>query len=68
MLCSMTIVSDLAAAVERLGQTLESMGIPRMPARVFAFILADDQSTYTAAEPLVESTLPPRRSRARSAT
>ena len=26
------------------------MGIPRMPARVFAFILADDQSVYTAAE------------------
>jgi DNA-binding transcriptional regulator GbsR (MarR family) len=43
-------VSDLARAVERLGQTMESMGIPRMPARVFAFILADDQSTYTAAE------------------
>lgn len=43
-------MSDLAQAVERLGQTLESVGIPRMPARVFAFILADDQSTYTAAE------------------
>lgn len=43
-------MSDLARAVERLGQTLESMGIPRMPARVFAFILADDQSVYTAAE------------------
>ena len=26
------------------------MRIPRMPARVFAFILADDQSAYTAAE------------------
>ena len=43
-------MSDLARAVERLGQTLESMGIPRMPARVFAFILADDQSSYSAAE------------------
>jgi DNA-binding transcriptional regulator GbsR (MarR family) len=43
-------VSDLARAVERLGQTLETMGLPRMPARVFAFILADDQSVYTAAE------------------
>jgi DNA-binding transcriptional regulator GbsR (MarR family) len=43
-------VSDLARAVERLGQTLETMGLPRMPARVFAFILADDQSAYTAAE------------------
>lgn len=29
---------------------MESMGIPRMPARVFAFILADDQSVYSAAE------------------
>ena len=36
--------------MERLGQTMESMGIPRMPARVFAFILADDQSCYSAAE------------------
>ena len=43
-------MTDLARAVERLGQTLESMGIPRMPARVFAFVLADDQSSYTAAE------------------
>ena len=43
-------MSDLARAVERLGQTLETMGIPRMPARVFAFILADDQSVYTAAD------------------
>lgn len=43
-------MSDLARAVERLGQTLESMGIPRMPARVFAFILADDQAAYTASE------------------
>ncbi len=43
-------MSDLARAVERLGQTLETMGLPRMPARVFAFILANDQSVYTAAE------------------
>jgi DNA-binding transcriptional regulator GbsR (MarR family) len=43
-------MSDLARAIERLGQTMESMGIPRMPARVFSFILADDQATYTAAE------------------
>jgi DNA-binding transcriptional regulator GbsR (MarR family) len=26
------------------------MGLPRMPARVFAFILADDQAVYTATE------------------
>jgi DNA-binding transcriptional regulator GbsR (MarR family) len=43
-------VSDLATAVERLGRAMEGMRIPRMPARVFAFILADDQSAYTAAE------------------
>ena len=41
---------DLSRAVERLGQSLESMGIPRMPARVFAFILADDESVYSAAD------------------
>ena len=29
---------------------MEVMGLPRMPARIFAFILADDQSAYTAAE------------------
>ena len=43
-------MTDLDRAVERLGQILESVGIPRMPARVFAFVLADDQETYTAAE------------------
>ena len=43
-------MSDVARAVERLGQSLETMGLPRMPARVFAFILADGQSVYTAAE------------------
>ena len=29
---------------------MEVMGLPRMPARVFAYILADDQSAYNAAE------------------
>ena len=43
-------MSDLDRAVERLGQTFESVGIARMPARVFAFVLADDRETYTAAE------------------
>ena len=43
-------MSDLAHAVERLGQVLEKSGVPRMPARVFAYILADDRSVYTAAE------------------
>ena len=43
-------VDDLARAVERLGQTLESMGLPRMAARVFAYVLAEDRSTHTAAD------------------
>lgn len=43
-------MSNLTRAVERLGQSMETMGIPRMPARVLAFILADDQAAYTAAE------------------
>jgi DNA-binding transcriptional regulator GbsR (MarR family) len=40
----------LAQAVERLGQVLEDSGIPRMAARVFAYILAEDRDRYTAAE------------------
>ena len=42
--------------------------MPRMPARVFAFILADDQSAYTAAELARASTSPPLRSPGPSAT
>ena len=43
-------MSDLAQAVERLGNVLEDSGVPRMPARVFAYILAEDRDRYTAAE------------------
>lgn len=43
-------MDGLAQAVERLGQVLEESGIPRMPARVFAYILAEDRDRYTAAE------------------
>lgn len=43
-------MEDLAEAVERLGQVLEESGVPRMPARVFAYILAEDRDRYTAAE------------------
>ena len=43
-------VSDLEQAVERLGRVLEDSGVPRMPARVFAYILAEDRDRYTAAE------------------
>lgn len=41
---------DLLHAVERLTQSLEQNGIPRMAARVFAFVLADDADRYTAAQ------------------
>lgn len=43
-------MSDLEEAVERLGHVLEDVGVPRMPARVFAYILAEDRDRYTAAE------------------
>jgi DNA-binding transcriptional regulator GbsR (MarR family) len=43
-------MGDLAQAVERLGHVLEDSGVPRMPARVFAYILAEDRDRYTAAE------------------
>jgi DNA-binding transcriptional regulator GbsR (MarR family) len=43
-------MDGLAQAVERLGQVLEDSGVPRMPARVFAYILAEDRDRYTAAE------------------
>jgi DNA-binding transcriptional ArsR family regulator len=40
----------LQRAVERIAGTFAAAGIPRMPARVFAFVLADDEDHYTAAE------------------
>ena len=40
----------LFRAVERFGQALEGAGMPRMAARVFAYVLADDADRYTAAE------------------
>ena len=40
----------LLRAVERIALTLTETGLPRMPARVFAYILADDADRYTAAE------------------
>lgn len=43
-------MGDLRQAVERLGRVLEDSGVPRMPARVFAHILADDRDRYTAAD------------------
>jgi DNA-binding transcriptional regulator GbsR (MarR family) len=37
-------------AVERFAQTMEMSGMPRMAARVFAYVLAEDSDRYTAAE------------------
>ena len=36
--------------VERFALTLAQLGLPRMPARVFAYVLADEADRYTAAE------------------
>ena len=40
----------LLRAVERIALVLSETGIPRMPARVFAYVLAEDAERYTAAE------------------
>lgn len=40
----------LLRAVERITMTLSETGLPRMPARVFAYILADDADRYTAGD------------------
>jgi DNA-binding transcriptional regulator GbsR (MarR family) len=40
----------LFQAVERFGQALEGSGMARMPARVFAYVLADDADRYTAGQ------------------
>lgn len=36
--------------VERFALVFTESGVPRMPARVFAYVLADDADRYTAAE------------------
>lgn len=41
---------NLLRAVERFAQTMEASGVPRMPARVFAYVLAEDSDRYTATE------------------
>lgn len=41
---------DLLRAVERFAHTMEMSGMPRMAARVFAYVLAEDSDRYTAAE------------------
>lgn len=40
----------LLHVVEELGLMLTDAGMPRMPARVFAYVLAEDATTYTAKE------------------
>ena len=40
----------LLSYVERFALVLADSGLPRMPARVFAFVLADDAERYTAGE------------------
>lgn len=40
----------LLAFVEKFAIVLAESGIPRMPARVFAYVLADDADDYTARE------------------
>lgn len=41
---------DLLRYVERFALVLTGLGLPRMPARVFAYVLADDAERYTAAD------------------
>jgi predicted transcriptional regulator len=41
---------DTARFVERFGSALAAAGMPRLPARVFACLLADDDGRMTAAE------------------
>jgi DNA-binding transcriptional regulator GbsR (MarR family) len=41
---------ELLRFVERFAMVLAESGIPRMPARVFAYVLAEDAEMYTAAE------------------
>lgn len=41
---------ELLRFVERFAMVLANSGIPRMPARVFAYVLAEDAEKYTAAE------------------
>ena len=36
--------------VERLGSVLHAAGLPRLPSRVFAVLMADEDGTMTAAE------------------
>jgi DNA-binding transcriptional regulator GbsR (MarR family) len=41
---------DLLRAVERFARTMEMSGMPRMAARVFAYVLAEGSDRFTAAD------------------
>ena len=41
---------ELLRFVERFALVFTASGMPRMPARVFAYVLADDAESYTAAQ------------------
>jgi hypothetical protein len=43
-------MDDVRGFVERLGSALTDAGMPRLPARVFAALLADDDGRMTSAE------------------
>jgi hypothetical protein len=43
-------MNDVRGFVERLGSALTDAGMPRLPARVFAALLADDDGRMTSAE------------------
>ncbi|MCK5891809.1 helix-turn-helix domain-containing protein [Aeromicrobium sp.] len=43
-------MQDVQRAVERLGSALEDNGMPRMPSRVLAHLMAEDRGQCTAAE------------------
>ncbi|UYM07311.1 GbsR/MarR family transcriptional regulator [Solicola gregarius] len=42
--------ATLLEVVEHLAMVMTESGLPRMPARVFAYVLADDAEIYTAGE------------------
>jgi DNA-binding transcriptional regulator GbsR (MarR family) len=47
---STTRDTELLRFVERFAMVLEEAGLPRMAARIFAYVLAEDSDRYTAAE------------------
>jgi DNA-binding transcriptional regulator GbsR (MarR family) len=50
MICGMSTPEQRAAFVERLGGALTAAGLARLPSRIFAAVLVDDDGRMTAAE------------------